>query len=163
MDYSDFRDAASELTKAGFEKQAGRTVAWGLKQAANAVRRNVRAMLKPHNKTGKMRDRVRTRFVGHGMGFVAGVKTTGSGSNLVIGGVAPHRIAPGRVMPLWEGKGTKAGITGFARAVEHPGFPADPFFRKGINASTDEIQAILRRSTETMAKELAYRTKKGKR
>jgi hypothetical protein len=157
VDAREFREAASKLTKAGFEKAAGRTVAWALRRSANLVRRNVRAFAKPHRRTGKMADKVRTRFTGAGMDFVAGVKATGAGSNLIVGGVRPHRIAPGKLMPLWAGKGKRAAVIGFARVVEHPGFEADPFVHKGIEASKPEIGDIFRKSAETMTSELAYR------
>ena len=157
IDASDFARAAHELEKAGFERAAGRTTAYAARRIVNLVRKNVRAELKPHTKTGKMRDRVRVRISGFGLDTVAGVKTTGSGANLIVGGVQPHTISPGRVMPLWSGKGRNSGITGFARAVQHPGFPADPYFHRGYVKSKAAIHDIVKASTDTMASELAYR------
>jgi hypothetical protein len=156
VDASDFDKAAKALEKAGFERQAGRTAGWALRRIANLVRANVRKELGPHRRTGKMRDRVRVRIAGQGLKMVAGVKTTGSGSNLIVGGVRPHTIA-GPVMPLWTGRGRSSTVTGFARAVEHPGFPPDPFFHRGFVKSKPAIQDILKASAKTMASELAYR------
>jgi hypothetical protein len=104
-----------------------------------------------------MRDRVRVRIRGIGLDTTAGIKTTGSGSNLIIGGVKRHAISPGVVMPLYQGKGRGLGITGFARAVEHPGFPADPFFHRGVVKSKGDAQDIVKASAKTLASELAYR------
>lgn len=162
VDDRDFREAAKALEHAGFERQAGRTVAWAIRRSINVVRRNVRAELKPHSKSGKMRDRIRTRFSGLGMDFVGGMKSTGVASNLIVGGVQPHPIAAGKVMPLWAGKGAfragnGAGITGFASAVQHPGFAADPFVKRGIARSAPAINEILDTSAATMVRELAYR------
>lgn len=162
VDYGDFTQAARELERAGFERRAGRTVAWAIRRSINLVRRNVRAELKPHSKSGKMRDRVRTRFTGVGMDFVGGMKSTGVASNLIVGGVKPHPIAVGKVMPLWAGKGAfrggnGAGITGFAASVQHPGIHADPFVKRGTDKSMPGIQHILDESAATMVRELAYR------
>ena len=105
-----------------------------------------------------MSSNVRVRFRGFGMDTVAGVRSTGSGSNLIAGGVRPHHIeAGGGPMPMWGGKGKSAGITGFARAVEHPGFAADPFFTRGVRKAAPEINAITQKSADVMVKELAYR------
>ena len=41
IDASDFRQAADALEKAGFERQAGRTVAWAIRRSTNVVRRHV--------------------------------------------------------------------------------------------------------------------------
>jgi hypothetical protein len=158
MDTRDFEKAADALEKAGFEKAAGRTTAWAARRIVNLVRRNVRAEMKHHRRTGRMRDRVRTRFKGFGLGMEAGVKTTGAASNLIVGGVRPHQIiAEGKVMPLWVGRGKAASVQGYARVVEHPGFGADPFFFRGHMKSLPEINVILNKSAETMAAELAYR------
>lgn len=152
IDTTDFRKAAEALERAGFERQAGRTTAWALRRIVNLIRKNVRLELKPHRVTGKMRDRVRVRFHGVGLKATAGVRSTGSQSNLIAGGVRPHRIEHPR-MPLWG----KSAVQGFASVVEHPGFAADPFFHRGYRRSIPEINAIAKKSAETMAKELAYR------
>jgi hypothetical protein len=164
IDAREYQKAAEALTKAGYERVAGRTAAYAIRRAINVVRRNVRAELKPHNKTGKMRDRVRTRFLGRGLDLVGGMRSTGVGSNLIVGGVRPHPIASERAMPMWAGKGawkggSGAGITGFVRTVEHPGLKADPFVHRGIVRSSGAIQEIVNASSRTMARELAYRMK----
>lgn len=166
VDASAFDRAARALTSEGFEKQAGRTTAWAIKRMVILVRKNVRLALSGHRQTGKLRGGIRWRVRGAGIDAVGGVKTTGSVSNLIVGGVTSHEIAPGRVMPLWAGTGAfrggrGAGITGFARVVQHPGFAADPFFSRGVQRSEGEMAVIIRKSTETMAKELAYRMSRG--
>jgi hypothetical protein len=164
IDAEAFRKAAQALEKEGFDRAAGRTLAYGLRQSGNAIRRKVRAELRPHRRTGKMISNVRVKVVGWGMNQKVGVRATGSGSNLIAGGVRPHAITrDGGAMPIWAGKGKSAGITGFATAVQHPGFPGDPFFERGIHAAGPEVNAILQKSAETMAKELAYRMHKGSR
>lgn len=156
FDTREFEQAAKALERAGFERQAGRTTAWALRRIVNLVRKNVRAEMRSHRKTGKMRDRVRVRMHGIGLKAVGGVRSTGSQTNLIVGGVRPHAIA-GQVMPLYaSGRG---GVEGFARSVEHPGFAADPFFRRGHLRSVPEINAIAKKAADTMAKELAYRMK----
>lgn len=161
IDARDFQRAGKELEHAGFGERAGTTMGYAIRRSANLVRKNVRAELRPHNKTGKMRDRVRVRIRGRGLETVGGIKTTGVGSNLIVGGVAPHRITSqdGKVMPLYQGKGRGLGITGFARAVEHPGFKGDPFFKRGVDKSVPAINDILRASAATMVRELAFRMK----
>ena len=130
------------------------------KAAVVLVKNAARRELGSHRRTGKMRSRIRTRYQGSGLRFVAGVKSTGVGSNLIAGGVRPHAIAPGRVMPMWGGrgawkKGAGLGITGFARKVEHPGFPADPFFERAIDSTQGEVQALIQQAADGMVRDLA--------
>lgn len=150
IDYSEFEAAAKRLQGAGFGKAADKAWQWASRQVINAARRNIRARAKPHKRTGRMADHVRTRFRGRGMDQVGGVRATGSGSNLIVGGVKPHRIA-GSLMPMWKG----GSIEGFSRAVEHPGFAADPFVDKGIEDTRPEAGRVFAHTAETMAKALA--------
>jgi hypothetical protein len=159
IDHHDFDQAARALEDANFKSLAGKAVSPAMRKSANLVRKNVRAALKPHNRTGKMRDRVKVRFAGFGLNTVAGVRTTGSGSNLVIGGVRPHHIpaggGSGKVMPMWGGRKKEAGITGFATASEHPGFRGDPFFHRGVMASQAGIQQLVQGAADEMVRLLA--------
>jgi hypothetical protein len=158
IDASAFRDAARALERAGFERQAGRTVAWALRRSANAVRRHVRAELKGHRRTGHLAGNVRTRFGGAGLDFSARVKSGGPVAHLIAGGVQPHAIGVEhkRAMTI-RGSGRGAGIEGFATVVQHPGFRADPYFTRGVKASAHDINDIVQKSADTMARELAYR------
>jgi hypothetical protein len=128
----------------------------------NAARREVAR----HRQSGKLRSLIRTRNRGSGFALVAGVKSAGGVSNLIVGGVVPHRIAPGGVMPLWGGRGSFftpggkvrknfAGITGFASVVQHPGFAADPFFARAIDDTEAERNRILQDAADGMARDLA--------
>lgn len=155
IDASDFRAAIEATTREGYRKAASKPVHTAMRASANAVRRHVRAKLKPHRRTGKMSSNVRIRFRGYGLSMMAGIRATGSGGNLIAGGVKPHRIEPGKVMPLYEGRGKSTGITGFARAVEHPGFAADPFFDEGVKAAAPEINALLRGAIDGIASNMA--------
>jgi hypothetical protein len=162
IDASDFRRAADTLTSSGLKRAAGKPVAKALRDSANAVRRSVRAELKPHRRTGKMISNVRTKYRGYGVDLIAGVRMTGVGSNLIVGGVRPHSIAPGKIMPMFDGAGKGSGITGFATAVEHPGFPPDPVFARGVQKAAGAIQAAIDAAAATMAADLAGQMK-GKR
>jgi hypothetical protein len=155
IDASDFRAAIRATESGAFPKVASKPVHATMRALANAVRRHVRGRLKPHRRTGKMASNVRVRFRGYGLNAMAGVRAVGSGGNLIAGGVQPHRIEPGRIMPLYEGRGRSAGITGFARAVEHPGFAADPFFDKGVQDAAPEINALLQGTVDAIAERMA--------
>jgi hypothetical protein len=159
IDASAFHDAAKALERAGFERQAGRTVAWALRRSGNVVRRHVRAELKRHRRTGRLAGNVRTRFSGVGLGFSARIWSGGPIAHLIAGGVQPHAIAvtdDKRAMTI-RAPGRAGGVVGFAAAIQHPGFSGDPYFRRGVKAAAPEINAIVAKSAETMASELAYR------
>jgi hypothetical protein len=161
----DIDHAIRELSARGWDKAALPTMRNLVRRTVNTVRKNVRAQAAPHRKTGKMRNSVRTRFAAQSSGwrFYGSMRVTGAVANLIVGGVVPHRItAGGAVMPMWTGagkwkRGEGRGIIGFARAVEHPGFAADPFVDRGIDESRPAIQGYMDDAVKTMAKELAYR------
>jgi len=165
VDSPDLDRAIAALDARGWDRAALPPVRNAIRKSINLVRKYVRAEAAPHRRSGKMRDRVRTRFSGTSTGwaFWGGMKSTGAPSNLIVGGVKPHAIAAGgAVMPMWEGrgkwrKGEGRGVTGFARRVEHPGFAADPFVDRGIDRARPELQAFFDAAAATMAKELAYR------
>lgn len=153
IDAEDFRRAAHALEREGFQRQAGRTTAYGLRRSANAIRRQVRARARTHRRTGRMAGHVRTRFYGSGLHFQAKVYAGGSVAGLVVRGTKPHAISSPKAMPITSGK----ALVGFARAVEHPGTQGDPFFAKGVRAAAGEVNAILSGSADTMTRELKYR------
>lgn len=160
VDATDFHKAAQALEKTNMERLAGRPISKALRASANALRRNARAELKGHRKTGRMRDHIRTRFRGRGLDMVAGVRSTGSPSNLIVGGAKAHPISSDKPMPMWEGRGAwkggkGAGITGFARAVEHPGFRADPFFARAIDKTEGTINDSVQQAADEMVAMLA--------
>lgn len=165
IDASDFVDASKALERHGFERQAGITVAYAIKRSANAVRRNVRGELKRHRKSGRLSRAVIVKSRGTGLDIVTKVKSAGPIAHLVSGGVAPHDIdaEPGGVMVI---RGPGAGFRptiGYATAVRHPGFQGDPYFARGVRKAAPEINAILQKSADTMARELAFRMERGKR
>lgn len=163
IDHADFDKAANALVDANFKRLAASAINPALRSSANLVRKNVRAALKPHNRTGKMRDHVKVRVQGSGLAMTAGIRTTGAGSNLVIGGAKPHPIPGGdKIMPIWGGRKKGAGIEGFARSIGmHPGFRGDPFFKRGVVASMAGINQNVATAAEKMAELLAEAMRKG--
>lgn len=166
VDASDFKRAAQALTKEGFEAAAGRTVAWALRRSANVARRNVRLKARPHRKTGHMASNIRVRYKGAGIGFTARVWAGSPVAHLISGGVKPHETplvnagaltirAGGQFGGDVRSGGTVVALT--KGSVHSPGFPGDPFFATGVDASRPEIGAIFQKSADTMVRELAYR------
>lgn len=160
VDFTELNRAADALTAAKFGRIAGTATGKVIRASVNVIRKNVRAELRPHNKTGRMRDRIRTRIRGRGLGTEGGVRATARGTNLIVGGVSQHSIAVGKVMPMWMGKGAwkggkGAGVTGFAMSVEHPGFGADPFVDRGIEKSMPQVTALIQQAADSMVKTLA--------
>lgn len=162
LDLSPVQDAIRELRGAGYEKAAAGILGRNLRTASNAVRRNVRGELKSHRKTGRMSSNVRVRVTSSPdlAGLSASVKSTGSGSNLIVGGVRPHSETSDGPMPLFVGRGRSSSVAGFARAVQHPGFAADPFFARGVDASEHDIHTALTAAQDEMASALARRLKR---
>lgn len=158
-------NAIAQLTAKGWDKAALPTVRNVTRKSINVVRKNVRGQAKAHRRTGKMAGSVRTRFSAttSGWRFEGAMKVTSSVANLIVGGVQPHHIAAGgKVMPMWGGRGrwrggAGAGVTGFARAADHPGFGADPFVNRGITASQPAIDGFMHDAAGTIAREYAYR------
>jgi hypothetical protein len=170
IDDSELQRAIANLTAKGFEAAALPPLRNATRKSINAVRRHVRAEARGHKRSGRMARNVRTRFtrMSAGWQFTGAMRATGAPSNLIVGGVKPHAIAlGGRVMPMWGGKGkwskgAGAGVEGFARKVQHPGFAADPFVDRGIDRASEEIHGYMNDAVQVMARELAYRLE-GKR
>lgn len=150
----DFQRAGKALERGHFSATVAKPLNTAIRKSANVARNNIRVALGPHRRTGKMRGRVRVKVTGRGLDTVGKV-LTGAGSNLIVGGVRPHPIVSATPMPLWGGRGKGAGITGFATAVEHPGFGADPYVDKGIARSQGDIQNILDAAGQALVAALA--------
>jgi hypothetical protein len=148
IDASDFDHAAAALAQANFEDLAAETVKHTLRLAANVVRGNVRSRARRHHRTGELEAGVHTSWRGAGLGFMLRVRTDAPISNLIVGGVRPHVIRSTRPMPV-------GGLRGFAEAVHHPGFRADPFFHEGIVDSLPAIQQLVDAAAKSMADQLA--------
>ena len=165
LDTSDFEKAAKALERSKFTSLAARSVSPAFRASVALVRNTARREIAGRRHTGKLRAGIRSRVRGRGLNMEASVKATGVGANLIVGGVREHRIAPGRLMPLWAGRGAfrrgaGSGITGFATAVQHPGFPADPFFRRAIDKSENAIQGYIQTAADSMVRDLAAAMKR---
>jgi hypothetical protein len=139
------------------------------KESVRLVKNAARRQAARHRGTGRMRSQIRTKGWGRGIRYIAGVKATGVGSNLIVGGVGRHTIggAGGPVMPFWSGrgqmfnksgsvkKGNGAGITGFSRVVEHPGFAADPFFDRAIDETQGQRDQLMQTAITGVVRDLA--------
>jgi hypothetical protein len=174
IDASAFDHAAAALERAGFERTAGSVAVKTLRKGANVVRKNVRAAVRRHRKTGRLSAGVRTKFTGAGMDFSARITSTGPIAHLIAGGVRPHEIGPppyGRgsssVMAIRASGAGRSGpvnklikvsdAIGYATVVHNPGFAADPYFHKGVQNSLPEINALAKAGAEAMATELKDR------
>lgn len=154
IESKDFERAGKALERGHFSATAGRPMNTAIRKSANVGRKNIRAELKRHNRTGHMRSAVRVKVKGRGLDTVGKV-LTGAGTNLIVGGVKAHDITSSSPMPLWGGRGKTSAIQGFATAVHNPGFPADPYVARGIKASESEIQSILDAAGQALVKALA--------
>jgi hypothetical protein len=161
VDGSAFRRAAAALEGEGFDRVAGRLVAPALRKGGNAVRRHVRARLKPHRRTGKLARNVRVETAGAGVRLAVTVRSAGPIAHLVAGGVRPHdeAVVHARAMTI-KAPGRAGGVVAFASTVHHPGFAGDPYFEHGARDAAPEIQAIVQGSADDMARELADRIKR---
>lgn len=170
FDTRDFDRAARGLESAAVERIGAAGLATPMRVMANTVRNQARRELRvrhPHSR--RMRDHIRPKVYGRPRTWDRSwaVRTTGVGSNLIVGGVRPHTYG-GTLMPIYMGSGrfltaggnlsrggAGAGITGFTRSVRHPGFAPDPFFDRGITAAEPVIREQQRMATENMAAGLA--------
>ena len=154
IESKDFERAGKALEHGHFSATVGKPMNGAIRKASNVVRNAVRAALGKHRVTGRMRGRVRVKVTGRGLDTVGKI-LTGAGTNLIVGGVRPHEISPGSVMPLWAGRGKGRGITGFATVVEHPGFPADPYVQRGFQAAIPDVNGILDAAGEDLVHAIA--------
>jgi hypothetical protein len=150
------------LDKATVQQVVGLHVVPAQKESVRLVKNAARRNAAGHRRSGKMHSGIRTKgWGGRGIRYIAGVKATGIVSNLIVVGARPHRIA-GPVMPMWGGKGAwkggrGAGITGFRRVVEHPGFSGDPFFARAIDETEGQRTHLMQLAVNAMAADLAAR------
>lgn len=150
VDDDAFRRAARNLD-AEWRRSASQYVSSAIRRSADVVQASVKAEARRHRKTGRMESNIQQRKSGQGMGIVVRVVAGGSIAPLIIRGVKPHREV-GHMR--FEGS---TGLVTFSRTVEHPGFPGDPFFARGVRRARPGVKAILDRTTARMAASLAAR------
>lgn len=138
-----------------FDLEAAVEIERVIDQIGEIVQRAVRKRAKRHYRSGRLERNVRVMSIGAGWERTVRVKSHGSVAHLVAGGVRPHmiRARPPRTpaMPLFVGN----SITGWAEAVQHPGFRGDPYFHVGAMNSRLAINAVLKKSARTLAAHLA--------
>jgi hypothetical protein len=162
IDTHEFANAARALEDAEFRSLADQTVGGVLSRSSNIVRRHVRAEARPHRRTGKMAGRIRVFRKGVGLDSEFRIRAGGPVAHLVERGFAAHEIVPetARVLVFrGTGRGAQA-VRGFAARVRHPGYRGDPFFDRGVEASTDEVQDQFSAGAKTMANNLAFRIRR---
>ena len=165
LDTSDFDKAAKALETSNFTFLAARSVRPALRASVVLVQKLARSEIASRRRTGKLRAGVKYRIKGRGLNVEASVRSTRPGTNLSIGGVREHPIAPGRLMPLWAGRGAfrrgkGSGIIGFATAVQHPGYGPNPWFRRAIDKSEGAIQGYIQTAADSMVRDLATAMKR---
>lgn len=156
LDTDDFERAAKVLDEPMFRRITGRIIPGAIRKSANAVRKHVRAQIRPRRRTGRLASNVRIYHSGSGLAFQSKVRSTGPVAHLIAGGVKAHAIEPGKVMPI-HGPGRNPAVVGFATAVQHPGFRPDPYFARGVRESQRDIDAIIEQANDQTAEELAFR------
>ena len=152
---------ASEFSKAIFafgplyDVEAAKEIEAAMDQIGVIDQRAVRKRAKRHYRSGKLERLVRITAVGAGWERTVRIKSHGSVAHLVAARVRPHRIVSRPpetpAMPLYV-RGT---ITGWAEAVQHPGYRGDPYFHVGAMNSRLAINAVLKASARRLAKHLA--------
>jgi hypothetical protein len=151
LDASEFEHAARKLAGAGFDDLAAKEVKRALIRSANVVRENVRKSARRHRRKGKLERGIHTTWKGAGLNFQLAVRSEGIEAHWIVRGVRPHRIPEtgDRVMPIGENPRP------FARVVHHPGFPPDPYVRRGVNASMPAIVSIVDATTKDIGAAVA--------
>lgn len=165
VDVSGVYEAARVLSEDA-QAIAGGILAAGMVEMGNAVRRQVRAQVKGHRRTGKLSSHVGMKRYGVGFSRIVRVYSGGSVAILITKGASPHVEQPGKIMPMREGRGAfkrgaGAGVIGFRRVVHHPGFRGDPYFKRGADAAQGEIDAILTRTITEVASLVAEQIEGG--
>lgn len=142
---AELKAAAHALEARGFARDAGRIVAKGLRKMANAGRREIRAAMRPHRRTGKMAGKVRAWFDGYGMDTTATVKAGGSVVHLIVAGTAPHELRPVRARAMTIRAPGRAGAVVAVRRgpIRHPGTRPDPVVERGIEAAMPELGRLM--------------------
>lgn len=165
VDVSGVYEAAQALSE-DVQPIAAGILANAMVDMGNATRRHVRAQIKGHRKTGKLASHVGMKRYGVGFNRIVRVYSGGSVAVLIVKGASPHIEQPGKIMPMREGRGAfkggkGAGIIGFRRVVHHPGFPGDPYFRRGVDAAQSENDATLERAITQIAELVAQQIEGG--
>lgn len=157
IDDSEFRKAAAALSASSFRSLENRVVPPILRGAGNVVRKNVRAELAPHRRSGKTASHVTVRKAGSGLGTVVTVQAGGKTAHLLEGGTRAHdEVAHGRAMTIRGAGASNSAVTGsskrirgagavsgFAGVVHHPATAAVPFFDRGVEKSGPEVQTLI--------------------
>ena len=125
-----------------------------IRKSVALISKATRAEAGSHRRTGSMRRKIRYRVTGRGLDTVGRV-LTGRGTNLIVGGVRAHPITSSNPMPLWAGRGKSATIEGFASAVQHPGFAADPFMDRAVKRSVPSVIGLLDAAGQEIVSALA--------
>lgn len=155
IDAKDFEHAARALEAAGFKGAAGPIVETAIRRSTAVIQGNVKAKARRHRKTGRLERNVSVRQTGDGLDFEARVHAGGRVAHLITGGTSPHEIAPVRSKAI--AMTTGGALVGFAASVRHPGTRPDPFVAAGVDASRRDVQTIVNRSAQELARELTKR------
>lgn len=156
---AELKAAAAALEGRGYARDAGRIVAKAIRKMANAGRREVRAAMRPHRRTGKMAGKVRNWIDGYGIETVAKVKAGGTVVHLIVGGTAPHELRPSekRAMTI-RAPGRAGAVVAVRRGpIRHPGTRPDPVVERGIEAAMPELGRIMDATTVDLRDRLVSR------
>ena len=187
IDVSDFRRAAAAIEGTKFHNLGGTMVATVLREGGNAVRRHVRAELKPHRRSGKTASHVYAHRTGSGWVLVVRVGAGSRVGHVIEGGAKAHDIRSG-YESKWGFKGNLTGgasktraltirgsrspnsayagyglrsagadVMALRKVVHHPGMAGTHFFEHGIHEATPEVQTIFTKEAEAMTQILAAR------
>lgn len=148
IDDDEFRRVSKELN-AVWRRSASQYVSSAVRRSADVVQAHIKAEARRHKRTGRMESNIQQHRTGQGMGIVVRVEAGGSIAPLIVRGVRPHRETGHMRFEA------STGVVTFAKAIEHPGFPGDPFVTRGVRRARPEVKAILDRTIARMAASLA--------
>lgn len=152
IDATEFAAAAAALDE--LDQAAAPALEHAVRTMADATADHIHQAAARHRRTGAMERAIGVRVTGHGTGTVATVTAGGPTAHLIVGGVRPHVIrAHGRALPI----GLAGGVQSFREAVRHPGFRADPFVARGIEAAQADIDAATAKAGDAIAGDLIAR------
>lgn len=142
--------AAAAALESSADDVLGRVAADLVPAVAETVRDAVAAAAPA--RTGQLRRRVRV-VDAHvsGMATTETVAVIGRVAPIIIGGSAPHPIAPRHARALRFAGPPR----GFAESVRHPGTRPDPFFARGARAAGSDIDRLTERAADRSVAELA--------
>jgi hypothetical protein len=151
FDAQDFIDAIYTLPDAEFMAPY---IEKAMIDSGEVVRENVAIKALRHRRSGTLQGKIRLKTAGTGWDMTVDIHSGGPVAHLIAGGVRRHEIRPSphRIM-----KFPKGGISGFGYSVQHPGFPGDHYFRRGVEASVPEVNAVLKKSAADIIAAVAVR------